>query len=81
MPNTVKVEARVQGRCPSCGLETLYVEPGGYASPGRICCSLIGCVGKEQASLLLERSELVALVAHGGYGDASEKIKQALGLA
>lgn len=80
MHNTVKVETRVQGRCPSCGLETLYVEPDGLNRPGKVRCSLIGCIGKDQATLLLERSELVALVAHGGYGSASIKIRQALGL-
>jgi hypothetical protein len=81
MGNVVKVEHRVQGRCPSCGLETLFLEyDGGINRPGRVRCSLIGCRAPDMANTLLERTELIAMVAHGKYGDASVKAKKALGI-
>lgn len=52
----------VQGHCPACGLETLFVGAGGY-----LTCSYVDCPLPDAASRLLERVEtahIVQLTAH-----------------
>lgn len=49
---TDKGRPKVRGKCPSCGLETLFLGEGGY-----VTCSLIGCRRPDAATELLAVSD------------------------
>lgn len=50
----------VQGRCPACGRESLFLGDGGY-----VTCSRVDCTEPDAASTLLERDPTIAPTACG----------------